>query len=365
MTSVGKVALAALLAAQLTEGASVGGVAPIAVGAEGLTRFEFAQPHMGTLVRIILYAPDETIADDAAAAAFGRVATLEQAFSDYRASSELTLLSRRSGGGPVEVSGDLFRVLRAAQELARRSGGAFDVTAGPLSLLWREARRVGALPHSAGLAAARALVGHAKLELDEGRRTARLLQPGMQLDLGGIAKGFAADEAAAVLSERGIRSALIAAGGDIVVTEPPPGAAGWRIAVAALEGADRSPAGYLTLRDAAVSTSGDAEQFVVVGGARYSHLFDPRTGRAVNGRSSVTIVAQDGTTADGLATTVSVMGADSGLRLVDSTRGAAAFVAEAHHGGVRTHESSRWRTLNFRRSSSWSVEPFSEPLPHR
>ncbi|HXG55878.1 MAG TPA: FAD:protein FMN transferase [Vicinamibacterales bacterium] len=340
MTSVWKVALVALLAAT----APVNGVGPVPVRTEGLTRFEFAQPHMGTLVRIILYAPGETIAHDAAAAAFGRVAALEQALSDYRDSSELTRLCRRSGGAPVGVSEDLFRVLRAAQDLARASDGAFDATAGPLSVIWRQARRRGALPDGVGLAAARALVGHAKLELDEGRRTAHLMQPGMQLDLGGIAKGFAADEVAAMLRQRGIASALIAAGGDIVATDPPPGATGWRIAVSTLEGVDRPPAAYLTLRNAAVSTSGDIEQFFAVGSVRHSHIVDPRNGRALTGRRSVTIVAPSGTTADGLATAVSVMGTVAGLRLVDSTSGAAAFVMHEEAGGLRTYQSTRWRT---------------------
>ena len=188
---------------------------------------------MGTHVRIVLYAPDVRVADAAAAAAFARVGALDQALSDYRDSSELMQLSRRSGGA-LEVSDDLFRVLRASQQIARDSGGAFDVTAGPLSLLWRQARRQNALPDADRIAAARALVGHAKLELDEARRTIRLRQPGMLLDLGGIAKGFAADEAVALLAKSGVRRALVAAGGDIVAGEPPPGADGWRIGIASV-----------------------------------------------------------------------------------------------------------------------------------
>ena len=152
-----------------------------------------------------------------------------------------------------------------AQRVARDSGGAFDVTSGPLSVLWRHARRVREIPEATSVAAARELVGPDKLELDERRRTVRLTTPGMQLDLGGIAKGFAADEAAGVLTRHGIGAALVAAGGDIVATGPPPGRDGWRVAVASIEGAG-PPAGYLNLRDAAVSTSGDAEQFVVLAG---------------------------------------------------------------------------------------------------
>ena len=169
----------------------------------------------------------------------------------------------------------------------------------------------------------------------------------MQLDAGGIAKGFAADEAAAVLKQCGIRSALIAAGGDIVAMAPPPGAKGWRIAVAALDGASHPPAGHLLLHDAAVSTSGDAEQFMIVNGARYSHIFDPRTGEALTGQSSVTVVAPNGMTSDALATAVSVMGGPSGIRLVDETPGAAARIVSrpAEGDAPQTYESRRWRAM--------------------
>ena len=311
-----------------------------------VARYEFAEPHMGTLVRIVLYAPGEAAAGDASKAAFGRIAALDEALSDYRDSSELMAVSRRAGTGPVEISDDLLRVLRAAQRIARASHGAFDVTVGPLSVLWRQARREGMLPDAGRLTAARALAGDDKLEIDERQKTVRLLKAGMQLDLGGIAKGFAADEAAAVLARHGISRALVAAGGDIVVTDPPPDREGWRVAVTSIEGVDRPPAGYVTLRNAAVSTSGDAEQFLFVDGVRYSHIVDPRTGSALTGRRSVTIVAPDGMTADGLATAVSVMGAADGIRLVEATSGTAAFVTEEASGTRRTHESSRWRALS-------------------
>jgi thiamine biosynthesis lipoprotein len=333
-------------AAFLAGAVPLGGAAGVLRQGAPLGRYEFEQPHMGTLVRIVLFAPGAAAADAAAAAAFARIAALDQVLSDYRESSELMRLCRQAGGGPVAVSDDLFRVLRAGQQFARESDGAFDVTVGPLSVLWRHARRVGVLPDAERLAAARALVGHARLELDGRRRTVRLRVAGMQLDLGGIAKGFAADEAAAVLLRRGVRSALVAAGGDIVATGPPPGLQGWRVAVAAVEGANRPPAGYLTLRHAAVSTSGDAEQFVVFDGVRYSHIFDPRTGQALTGRRSVTVLALNGTTSDALATAVSVMGVASGRRLVDSTRGAASLFMEEGDGSLRIHESARWRALS-------------------
>lgn len=321
----------------LAEAVSLGGAVP------AHERFEYAEPHMGTLVRLVFYAPDRVAAEAAARSAFDRVRALNETLSDYRESSEVMAVSRRAGGPAVRVSEDLFRVLSAAQRISAVSDGAFDATAGPLSLLWREARRRQALPDPRRLAAARALVGSEHLELDAERRTVRLRVPGMQLDLGGIAKGFAADEAALVLRRCGIRRALVAAGGDIVVTSPPPGTSGWRVAVASLGGADRAPAGYVALHDAAISTSGDAEQFLLVDGVRYSHIFDPRTGHALGGRSSVTVVAANGAMSDALATAVSVLGGVRGTRLVDQTPGAAAVIVESGAAGVRTYESRRWR----------------------
>jgi thiamine biosynthesis lipoprotein len=304
-------------------------------------RFEFAQPHMGTVVRIMLYARDEPEAARASAAAFDRIARLDAALSDYRDDSELTALSRRSGTGPVAVSDGLFRVLEAAQAIAKASDGAFDVTVGPMSVLWRQARRRQQLPDADRLAAARARAGYAKLALDAAARTATLQEPGMQLDLGGIAKGFAADEAMRVLQSNGIARALIAAGGDVVASGAPPGERGWTVAIGTIAGTAALPP--LALSRGAVSTSGDAEQFLEVDGTRYSHIFDPRTGAALTGRRSVTVRARDGTTSDALATAVSVMGAAAGLALVERTPGSAALVVEETGQSITIHTSSRWR----------------------
>jgi FAD:protein FMN transferase len=308
-------------------------------------RFEYSRPLMGTSMRIVLYAADADTADVAADAGFARIVELDLALSDYDDASELMQLSRKAGRGPVKVSDDLFRVLRAAQHLFQRSDGAFDVTVGPLTVLWRRARRLAEMPDPARVAGARDLIGGGHMTLDERQRTATLVKPGMQLDVGGIAKGFAADEATAVLARYGMTSTLVAAGGDIRVTNPPPGADAWRIAIAPLEAADVSHATHVMLRNAAISTSGDAEQFVVIDGIRYSHIVDPRTGHPITRRGSVTVVAPDATTTDGLATAVAVLGHEKGLRLVDDSPPSAAMIVEADDAGVHSYESSRWRAL--------------------
>ena len=316
-----------------------------APGALSTQRYEYSRPLMGTSMRIVLYAADADTAGAAADAGFARIAELDLALSDYRDSSELMQLSRKAGTGPVTVSDDLFRVLRAAQQLFQRSDGAFDVTVGPLTVLWRRARRLAEMPDPARVAVARDLIGGHRVILDERQRTVTLVNTGMQLDLGGIAKGFAADEATAVLARYGMTSTLVAAGGDIRVTNPPPGADAWRIAIAPLEAADVSHAKHVMLRNAAISTSGDAEQFVVIDGVRYSHIVDPRTGQPLTRRGSVTVVAPDATTTDGLATAVAVLAHEKGLRLVDDSPPSAAMIVEADDAGVHSYESSRWSAL--------------------
>jgi thiamine biosynthesis lipoprotein len=304
-------------------------------------RYEFASRQMGTEARIVLFAAGEAAARDAAAKAFARIAALDAVMSDYRDDSELMVLCRLAGTGPVRVSGDLFRVLDASQRLAQRSGGAFDVTAAPLIHLWRRARRIGQLPDRTDLAAAKALTGFTMMTLDARQRTVALRER-MQLDLGGIGKGFAADEAAALLKDLGYPNTLVALGGDVVASGAPPGAPGWTVEVETLPRAEnRRP--RVLLRDAAVSTSGDAEQWVEIGGVRYSHIIDPRTGAALTGRRSVTVIAPAGTLSDGLATAVSVLGPARGLALVAKMPGASASISFAESGRVRTATSPGWR----------------------
>ncbi len=283
------------------------------------TRYTFTEPHMGTRFRIILYAPSQDAARKAATDAFARITSLNAIMSDYDKTSELMRLCAQAGGPPVPVRAELFFVLSKAQEVSRQSGGAFDVTIGPVVQLWRKARKQQKLPDPEKLAAARALVGWRNIRLDLDKRTVQLLKPGIQLDLGGIAKGYAADEALAVLKKHGIDRSLVAAGGDIAVSGPPPDADGWKIAIATLPG-EKDP-GRLILHHAAVSTSGDAEQFVEIDGKRYSHIVDPRTGIGLIGRMSATVVARPGIDADSLTKVVAVLGPDKGIPIIESHEG--------------------------------------------
>src|SRR5262245_52718988 len=290
-------------------------------------RFEYDEKHMGTRFRAVLYAADRPAADRAAKAAFDRVAELDRIMSDYQPTSELMQLCKQfetEAGPPVKVSPDLFRVLARGQELSRKSDGAFDVTVGPMVRLWRLARRTQKLPDAKEMARAKELVGYKKMELDPKGQTVRLTVPGMQLDLGGIAKGYAADEALAAAAKLGVTAALVAAGGDVAVMGAPPGKPGWRVEVAPLT--KKTPERVLTLKDAAVSTSGDLEQLVELDGVRYSHIVDPRTGLGLVGRRSVTVIARRGIDSDSMTKALSILPPEKGLELIEQADGAAGLI---------------------------------------
>lgn len=307
-----------------------------------LERFERTQPHMGSLARIVIYAPDSVAAEKAMSAAFNRIQALNDILSDYLPDSELSYLSQQAGGRPVAVSPELFRILFQARALSERSSGAFDVTAGAVIRLWRRARRQRELPAPERMTKALEASGHRHLKLNGKARTVQLTKPGMLLDVGGIAKGYAADEALKSLQQFGISKALVALGGDIALGQPPPGKQAWTIDVATEGFPDLRKLPPLQLREAGVSTSGDAEQHVEIGGRRYSHIIDPRTGQALTGRSSVTVVARTATESDSLATAISVMGHKRGLKLADSTPGAAALMILQTDEGVKLFKSKRW-----------------------
>lgn len=296
---------------------------------EVLERHEFRRVLMGVPFEVTLYSADEASANAAARAAFARIRELNGILSDYDPDSEISRLCRDSGPGkPIRISSDLRRVLERGLSLSEQSGGAFDVTVGPAVQLWRKARRTKIFPAVADLAAARERIGYQFVCFNPEAGTVELLKSGMRLDFGAIGKGYAADEALAVLKSRGITSALIAASGDIVAGDPPPGKPGWKIGIASLAQPERPPERFLMLKNAACSTAGDAFQFVEFDGRRYSHIVDPRTALGLTRRSSVTVVAANGITADGLDTTVCLLGPERGMPLVEKTVGAAAIVVE-------------------------------------
>jgi thiamine biosynthesis lipoprotein len=258
---------------------------------------------MGAEARILLYAASAARADAAAAAAFARIAALDSILSDYRLDSELTRVSAAAGGPAVRVGNDLCFVLGHALAFARASDGAFDPTAGPLVALWRRAREHATLPDPDTLAHAMRRTGWRHVWLDPRACTVRLAQSGMRLDLGAIAKGHAVDEAMRVLRGYHVERALVSLGGEIRAAAAPPGLPGWRVRT----GDDDSAQRMLLLADAAISTSADTEQFVIIDRIRYSHVLDARTGMPLTHRARATVRAPDALTADALATILTIL----------------------------------------------------------
>ncbi len=335
----------------------VTGTGGSAAMAQALKRYEFSEPHLGTLVAVTLYAPTETVATEAAVAGFARIKALNRILSDYLDESEVSRLCRTAGSGTaVEVSPELLDVLSRSLALSEATDGAFDVTISPVIKLWRTARKQRQLPNPQYLAAARELVGWKHVKLDAKRRTVELLKPGMQLDFGGIAKGYIAQQVRDLLARRGQNRCLIAIAGDIVAGDPPLDAdgketEGWKIGVAPLDKPDGPPSRMLRLKNCSVSTSGDAFQFVEINGVRYSHIVDPQTGLGLTQRSSVTILAPDGADADGLATAVTILGVERGLKLIDQSQHTAAshkiaaLIVLATSNGLTVSESPHFKAF--------------------
>ncbi len=297
--------------------------------------WHFAARHMGTEVHLTLWGPDSTAAASAARRAFDEIGRLDSLFSDYRSDSEIARLAAAAPEAIV-VSDALMDVLVRAADWSRRSRGAFDVTAGPLTRLWRWSARRGELPPAERLRAARERTGFDGLELEAGPRRARLVRAGMSLDLGGIAKGWAADHVLRRLTDDGFPAAVVDLGGDVALGDLPPGRDGWQVEL---------PGGDVTLAAGrAVATSGDRARHLVVGGVRYSHIVDPATGLGVTDAPTVVVVAPDATTADVLASTLTVLPEARRRDLAEATPGVAVRVV--HPDG-----------------SSWETDDF--PRPHR
>ena len=288
-------------------------------------------------VTVHVVATNQARADKAFAAAFAAMSQVNNLLSSYVSQSEISRLNA-SGGRECHISSQTAFVLHRAAEISELSGGAFDVTAGPLIELWKqtiadaehfrmkETDNPSELSGEEAVEAAMMLTGYRNLVL--GENSAKLAVEGMSVDLGGIAKGYAVDKAVEALRAAGIQSVLVDAGGDGYALGTQPDGTPWRVAVqdpnkATGEALAGRP---LLLSNMAYATSGDYEQYAEVGGVRYAHIVDPRTGRPARAAASVTVIAPDCITADALATAVSVLGADDGIKLVAAMPGVECMV---------------------------------------
>ena len=295
---------------------------------EFLRRMIAEEPHMGLIVRIDAYVSEEVNPAHVFRAAFDRVATLEQTFSSYRADSEVRRVEQLAWREPILISAELSAVLGHALAVASASGGAFDPTVGSMTGLLRRNGTLQIPRDRAALAAARSLTGWQRVEHDASARTVFLHRRGVQLDFGGIAKGYIADEVLRVLERGGVPRAMASVAGDIVVGDPPPGQAGWRVgldAVGSRGGLER----HLVLRRQAVSTSGGRERYYESDGRRCSHILGRSEDPCADAALAVSVVAPTGIEADALATALIAMGREAGNDLLQGLPGVRAYWAKA------------------------------------
>jgi len=286
---------------------------------------------MGTFARVVAVAENSGIANSCIEAAFAEIQTVDELMSDYKSDSEISELNRDGFRREVEVSESTYEVLQRSIEFSKLTGGAFDITVGPLVDLLRSAEKKEVVPSEEEIAEAKLKAGYQKLKLDDQNRTVKFTVDGMKLDLGGIAKGYAIDRAVEAMQKGGAIGGMVDIGGDIrCFGAPPQGKNHWLIG---LQDPSVGPdiiipaqAGISTgelllvlkLENAAIATSGSYRRFVLVGGKKYSHILDTRTGYGSDELASVTVISKNATDADALATAVSVMGAEKGLALIET-----------------------------------------------
>lgn len=296
-------------------------------------KFVFEQSKMGSPFTVTIFSIDSAKAADAAALAFHCADSLNQIFSDYIDSSELNRLNATSGQGRyVPVSAAMFDILQYSLEAAKKSDGDFDITMGPVIKLWRKARKEKKLPGSSLLKNTLNKVGYKYIHLDSVHQSAWLEKPGMQLDLGGIGKGYVAQAALNLIGAIGLHSVMVSAGGSIVVGDAPPGRDGWRIGVTLPEEKEKIMSRLLLLKNTSVATSGDVYQHLDINGKRYSHIIDPATGLGLTTQRTVTIITKNGAVSDWLSTACSVLSIDKAFALIRQFKDAAILITEIKDG---------------------------------
>jgi thiamine biosynthesis lipoprotein len=262
---------------------------------------------MGSAFNLIIVSADSNKANHLARKSYELVDSLNHIFSNYDSSSELSKINASAGLLPYKMSRAMLDLVQKSQYAYIQSKGAYDISIGPLSSLWRNARKAKLFPEASTVLATKKLVGLNQVKINKRLGTIFLPNANMQLDFGGIAKGYIAQWVINFLKANGIQQALVDAGGDIVMSGPPLNQKGWLIGVNLPETTDQLLNKKLQLSNCSVATSGDVYQFIEYKGVKYSHIINPLTGYGVTNLRNVTIVAKTGATADWLATACSIL----------------------------------------------------------
>jgi FAD:protein FMN transferase len=285
---------------------------------------------LGTSCEITVYEGGSTSAIDAA---FARIVEIDARMTINAADSEVSLVNEAAGQHPVRVGLDVFNVIKRGLEFSALGDGTFDITVAPLVKLWGIGTATAHIPQPEEIKRVLSIVGYGNIELREKDSSILLKKRGMGIDLGSIAKGYAADEAERVLGEHGVRSALINLGGNVLTMGRKPDGTRWRIGIQNPDEPRGTHLGVVEIARGSVTTAGTYERFFESGGRRYFHILNAKTGYpAWNGLAAVSIVAPDSMAADGYDTLVFTLGLEGGKKLVESTHGAieAIFITEKH-----------------------------------
>ena len=270
-------------------------------------KFSYSEMKMGSAFNLIIVSADSNKANHLARKSYELVDSLNHIFSNYDSSSELSKINASAGLLPYKMSRAMLDLVQKSQYAYIQSKGAYDISIGPLSSLWRNARKAKLFPEASTVLATKKLVGFAQVKINKRLGTIFLPNANMQLDFGGIAKGYIAQWVINFLKANGIQQALVDAGGDIVMSGAPLNQQGWLIGVNHPETTDQLLNKKLQLSNCSVATSGDVYQFIEYKGVKYSHIINPLTGYGVTNLRNVTIVAKTGATADWLATACSIL----------------------------------------------------------
>ncbi|MDO4288041.1 MAG: FAD:protein FMN transferase [Eubacterium sp.] len=304
---------------------------------ETVTRTDFA---LDTVVTITLYDQEDSTALNEA---FEELRRLDGMLSAYDEGSEISAVNRAAGQTPVAVSAETLAVVQQGLAYGEKTGGAFDITIGPLADLWNIGENT-TVPEAPAIEAARALVDYRQVTVDAENSTIYLKTPGMKLNLGAVAKGYIGQKLKDFLVERGVQHGIINLGGNVVLIGDKTDGQPFNVGV---EDPDdtQSTVGVLGLSDCAAVTSGDYQRyFIGEDGRRYHHILDPRTGYpAASGLRQVTIVAQDSTEADILSTACFILGLEEGQRLLESTSASEAVFVTTEHEIYDTREAGAFR----------------------
>jgi thiamine biosynthesis lipoprotein len=288
--------------------------------------FSDQQAIMGTVVRVELWSEDRRAGKAAIAAVMDEMRRIDRTMSTYKEDSEVSLVNRRAAQEQVAISAELFDLIERSLRMSELTGGAFDITYASAGYLYDFHRKI--KPSEEALAEALSAISYHHILLDRKRNTVKFSQGGVRIDLGGIAKGHAVDRCVALLQARGIKQAIVTAGGDSRIIGDHHGRP-WVVGIRDPRQEGKVVAA-LPLSDAAISTSGDYERYFEANGVRYHHIINPTNGRPVNGVRSVTVVGNDSTTMDALSTSVFVMGVQKGMALVERLPEVEAVIVDAH-----------------------------------